>query len=373
MSSTTSGWSPSRRPTAATRSGAGWSGRSRCGCPWPRRSGPSCPRRRRLDQLAVRPAPDRDRHDRDPTRTTGAGAPRPASSAVTRGRLEAFSDAVIAIVMTIMVLELVPPHEATLEAVLELWPNFLAYVLSFVHLAIYWNNHHHLLQAARTVSGRVLWTNMHLLFWLSLVPFSTAWMGETGFQALPTAAYGVVLLCPPSPTASSWSRCAAPRQTETLAEALGDDRRADLAVHLPRRGPDRVRGAGVSVALYATVAGCGSSRTPGSSGGSPPERSAGRRWSQAVAAASRAAARERGAARGPGGSTAGGRRGEPGSPAGPARTARGSASRRPSMTGTGGRASRGRCDGSPGSRPGPSSDGRSRSPGSRRRGSARVG
>jgi len=113
---------------------------------------------------------------------------------VTRGRLEAFSDAVIAIVMTIMVLELVPPHEPTLDALVDLWPIFLAYVLSFAHLAIYWNNHHHLLQAARTVSGRVLWMNMHLLFWLSLVPFATAWMGETGFQALPTAAYGVVLL-----------------------------------------------------------------------------------------------------------------------------------------------------------------------------------
>ena len=106
---------------------------------------------------------------------------------MTKGRLEAFSDAVIAIVMTIMVLELVPPHEPTLEALGELWPTFLAYVLSFAHLAIYWNNHHHLLQASRTVSGRVLWSNVHLVFWLSLVPFATAWMGETNFAPVGVA------------------------------------------------------------------------------------------------------------------------------------------------------------------------------------------
>ena len=93
---------------------------------------------------------------------------------MSRSRLEAFSDAVIAIVMTIMVLELVPPHEASFDNLRELWPIFIAYVLSFAHLAIYWNNHHHLLQAAKTVSGRVLWMNMLLLFWLSLVPFATA-------------------------------------------------------------------------------------------------------------------------------------------------------------------------------------------------------
>ena len=113
---------------------------------------------------------------------------------MTRGRLEAFSDAVIAIVMTIMVLGLAPPHRATLEDLVPLLPVFLAYVLSFTILAIYWNNHHHLLQAAKTVSGRVLWANMLLLFSLSLIPFGTARIGDTSFAAIPMAVYGVILL-----------------------------------------------------------------------------------------------------------------------------------------------------------------------------------
>jgi uncharacterized membrane protein len=143
---------------------------------------------------------------------------------VTRGRLEAFSDAVIAIVMTIMVLELVPPHGATLADLAGLWPVFLAYVLSFAHLAIYWNNHHHLLQAARAVSGRVLWMNMLLLFWLSLVPFGTAWIGDTQFASFPMAVYGVILLA----SAFSYGLLvnalrAVPGQNPLLAEALGND------------------------------------------------------------------------------------------------------------------------------------------------------
>lgn len=109
-------------------------------------------------------------------------------------RLEAFSDAVIAIIMTIMVLELKIPHSADLDALKPLLPVFLAYILSFVYLGIYWNNHHHMLQAARAVSGKVLWANMLLLFWLSLVPFATGWMGENHFAPLPTAVYGVVML-----------------------------------------------------------------------------------------------------------------------------------------------------------------------------------
>lgn len=113
---------------------------------------------------------------------------------MSKGRLEAFSDGVLAIVITIMVLELVAPHEPTLEALAPLWPIFLSYVLSFWNLAIWWNNHHHLLQAANRVNGRILWANIHLLFWLSLVPFTTAWMGETGFAPLPTAIYGADLL-----------------------------------------------------------------------------------------------------------------------------------------------------------------------------------
>jgi uncharacterized membrane protein len=110
-----------------------------------------------------------------------------------KGRLEAFSDGVIAILITIMVLELRPPHEASLAAMRPLLPVFLSYLLSFVFLGIYWNNHHHMLQAAGRVDGRVLWANLHLLFWLSLVPFVTAWMGENHFAALPVAVYGAVL------------------------------------------------------------------------------------------------------------------------------------------------------------------------------------
>ena len=126
--------------------------------------------------------------------------------------------------MTIMVLELVPPHGASLDDLAKLWPVFLAYVLSFTHLAIYWNNHHHLLQAARTVSGRVLWMNMLLLFWLSLVPFGTAWIGDTEFASFPMAVYGVILLA----SAFSYGLLvgalrAAPGQNPLLAEALGDD------------------------------------------------------------------------------------------------------------------------------------------------------
>jgi uncharacterized membrane protein len=110
-------------------------------------------------------------------------------------RLEAFSDAVIAILMTIMVLELRIPHGTDLESIRPLLPIFLTYVLSFIYLGIYWNNHHHMLQATKSVNGKVLWANMHLLFWLSLVPFVTGWMGENHFAPLPTAVYGVVLVC----------------------------------------------------------------------------------------------------------------------------------------------------------------------------------
>ena len=109
-------------------------------------------------------------------------------------RLEAFSDGVMAIIITIMVLELKPPHESSLEAVKPVVPVFLSYVLSFLYVGIYWNNHHHLFQASGRVDGRTLWANLHLLFWLSLIPFTTAWMGETSFGKWPTAAYGIVLL-----------------------------------------------------------------------------------------------------------------------------------------------------------------------------------
>jgi len=109
-------------------------------------------------------------------------------------RLEAFSDGVIAIIITIMVLELRAPHEVTLEALKPLVPVLLSYVLSFVYLGIYWNNHHHMLHVTKSVNGGILWANLHLLFWLSLLPFATAWMGENHFARVPTAIYGAVLL-----------------------------------------------------------------------------------------------------------------------------------------------------------------------------------
>ena len=109
-------------------------------------------------------------------------------------RLEAFSDGVIAIIITIMVLEMKVPHGDSLEALFPLLPVFLSYVLSFVYVGIYWNNHHHMLHACVRISGAVLWANLHLLFWLSLFPFATGWMGENHFAAMPSALYGVVLL-----------------------------------------------------------------------------------------------------------------------------------------------------------------------------------
>ena len=113
---------------------------------------------------------------------------------MTSQRLEAFSDAVIAILITIMVLELSVPHGAEWDSLRDLVPTFLAYVLSFVNLGIYWNNHHHMFVTVERVNGRVLWANLYLLFWLSLFPFTTAWMGESDFASVPTAAYGIVSL-----------------------------------------------------------------------------------------------------------------------------------------------------------------------------------
>jgi uncharacterized membrane protein len=112
-----------------------------------------------------------------------------------KGRLEAFSDGVIAVIITIMVLELKVPHDADPQALVPLIPVFLSYVLSFVYVGIYWNNHHHMFHAVHHVNGATLWANLHLLFWLSLVPFVTGWMDETHFAPLQVAAYGAVLLC----------------------------------------------------------------------------------------------------------------------------------------------------------------------------------
>jgi uncharacterized membrane protein len=149
-------------------------------------------------------------------------------------RLEAFSDAVIAIIMTVMVLELKIPQGADLAALKPLVPVFLAYVLSFLYLGIYWNNHHHMLQATRTVNGKVLWANLLLLFWLSLIPFATGWMGENHFEPLPTAVYGFVLLM----CAVSYSLLVSKLTKHTggenalLAEALGSDLKGKISLLL---------------------------------------------------------------------------------------------------------------------------------------------
>jgi uncharacterized membrane protein len=111
-----------------------------------------------------------------------------------KGRLEAFSDGVLAIIITIMVLELKVPNSPEIDALRALIPILLSYVLSFIYVGIYWNNHHHLLQTCKKVTGSILWANLHLLFWISLFPFTTAWMGENHFASIPTAAYGLVLL-----------------------------------------------------------------------------------------------------------------------------------------------------------------------------------
>ena len=175
---------------------------------------------------------------------------------MTKTRLEAFSDGVMAVLITIMVLELKAPHGTDLEALRPLLPTFLVYVLSFINLAIYWNNHHHMLQVTRRISGGVLWPNLHLLFWLSLIPFTTSWMGENQFAAVPTALYGVVLLC----CAIAWwilQNCIVSVEgpQSALAAALGRDRKAkaSLAMYVAAIPLAFVR-PWIADALYVTVA-----------------------------------------------------------------------------------------------------------------------
>ena len=173
-----------------------------------------------------------------------------------RGRLEAFSDGVIAILITIMVLELRPPAGADPAALLPLVPIFLSYVLSFVFLGIYWNNHHHLFQVVRQVNGRVLWANLHLLFWLSLIPFVTAWMGENNFAAWPVALYGTVLLL----AACAYyllvrSLLALHEKDSMLAAALGSDFKGKISIVIYAIAiPFAFVVPGVSCALYVLVA-----------------------------------------------------------------------------------------------------------------------
>ena len=173
-----------------------------------------------------------------------------------KGRLEAFSDGVIAILITIMVLALTVPHEATLAALRPLIPTFLSYALSFVFLGIYWNNHHHLLQATKQVDGRVLWANMHLLFWLSLIPFATAWMGENDFAPLPVALYGVVLLFAGiAYFILARVLIALHGSDSTLATALGSDFKGQVSIvlYLVAIGLSFVS-AGLACAVYVLVA-----------------------------------------------------------------------------------------------------------------------
>lgn len=150
-----------------------------------------------------------------------------------KNRLEAFSDGVLAIVITIMVLELGTPEGTSLAALQSLIPVLLSYVLSFIYVGIYWNNHHHLLQIVERVDGRVLWANLHLLFWLTLIPFATAWMGENHFAAVPTALYGVVLLLAAIAFyILAHSFVALEGKDSTLAKALGKDLKNKISVAL---------------------------------------------------------------------------------------------------------------------------------------------
>jgi uncharacterized membrane protein len=177
-------------------------------------------------------------------------------AAVSKGRLEAFSDGVIAILITIMVLELKVPHGADWSALQPLWSVFSTYALSFVFLGIYWNNHHHMLQAAGRVDGKALWANLHLLFWLSLVPFATGWMGENHFASLPAAVYGCVLLASGIAYKLLQNRLVALDGPESrLARAMGRDAKGRIspvlyAIAIPLAFVQRW----VSLSIYVFVA-----------------------------------------------------------------------------------------------------------------------
>ena len=152
---------------------------------------------------------------------------------MSKTRLEAFSDGVIAILITILVLELKIPHVDTLEGLRPMLPVFACYVMSFVYLGIYWNNHHHLLHTVDYVNGRILWTNLHLLFWLSLIPFATAWMGENHFSPVPTAVYGGILwMATVAFTVLVRTIVASQGARSTLRAALGRDRKGKISLVL---------------------------------------------------------------------------------------------------------------------------------------------
>ena len=154
-----------------------------------------------------------------------------------KGRLEAFSDGVLAIIITIMVLEMKVPHGESLDALKPLWPVFLSYLLSFIYIGIYWNNHHHMMHVVKKVNGRVLWTNSLLLFWLSLVPFVTAWMGENHFATWPVALYGFVLIMAGiSYYILAHCLTGLHGKESSFARALGKDRKGVLSVAMYAAG-----------------------------------------------------------------------------------------------------------------------------------------
>jgi uncharacterized membrane protein len=173
-----------------------------------------------------------------------------------KGRLEAFSDGVLAIIITIMVLEMKVPHGDSLSSLKPLWPVFISYILSFIYIGIYWNNHHHMLHAAKQVNGRTLWANTHLLFWLSLIPFVTHWMGENSFTTWPVVLYGIVLMMVGiAYYILAHSLIGLHGKNSTLAEAFGRDWKGILSVLI------YAAGIGVSImnpwlgfAMYALVA-----------------------------------------------------------------------------------------------------------------------
>lgn len=171
-------------------------------------------------------------------------------------RLEIFSDAVIAIVMTIMVLELRPPHGADMAALLPVLPVFLSYVMSFVYLSIYWNNHHHMLSAADHVDGLIMWANLHLLFWLSLVPFATTWMTENHFGSLPAALYGFLLLMAAvAYTLLQKAIIAHGGPNNQLKEAVGRDIKGKLSLFLYLLAiPCAFLSPWISIGIYVAVA-----------------------------------------------------------------------------------------------------------------------
>jgi len=175
---------------------------------------------------------------------------------ITKGRLEAFSDGVIAIIITIMVLELKVPHNASIDALVPIMPVFISYVLSFIYIGIYWNNHHHMLHTVKSVNGKILWANLHLLFWLSMIPFVTAWMGENDFQMWPVVLYGIVLFMNAiAYTILTLSLVSHHGKDSLLAQALGRDWKGKLSVviYATAIGLSFVN-AWFGIALYTVVA-----------------------------------------------------------------------------------------------------------------------